>query len=183
MNFILKALSGLAAGVLVSSPVSANTHSAYFQDHIRLAEAVESIGVEFKVNPIECARDSNTYGWYHGYRGELVVCQENGYAGGPPVAWSREDLDTLRHEAHHMVQDCMDGVMDGSLDNVYQDPVGLGKDIIGTQGINSIMRVYSDVPEWRQIMEIEAFSVATMNDPREQISDIQTYCFYDEPLY
>ena len=175
MNVISKALAGaLVLTTGVAGP--ANAVTPHFQDHINLVHAVEAIGVDFLLNPVSCAINSNTYGWYHGGLAQLVVCQENGYAGGPEVPWTDEDLDTLRHEAHHVVQDCVDGVMDGSLDSVYEDPIGLAQDVLSQRTIQSIIRGYSDMSDHRKIMELEAFSVALMDDPREQLRDIRNYC-------
>ena len=179
MNFIQKVFSGLAVGALLSFPVEANQQyeERHFEDHIDLVKAVHSTGVLVKVNPKECGQLDNAMGWYFAAGSELVVCQENGVAGGPMVAWTDEDLDTLRHEAHHVVQDCMDTVLDGELDSVYDDPIGLAQDVIGNRGIRAIIKGYEDATEHRQVMEFEAFSVAELDDPREQIRDIQRFCF------
>ena len=95
---------------------------------------------------------------------------------GKQGQWSREDLDTLRHEAHHMVQDCRDNNLDGHLHTVYKDPLKLAKDWLG-QNTMRIMEIYEDRGTKMVIIELEAFSVAAMNDPDEQVRDIGTYCF------
>jgi hypothetical protein len=114
-----------------NSPAKANT----MDDHVRLLGAVQSTGVTVKINPDECDEENNAYGWFGTYQSgqqELVVCQVNKITGvSEMVRWSAEDLDTIRHEAHHLVQDCMDRVRDGSLTAVYTDPVGLGNTVIG----------------------------------------------------
>ena len=47
----------------------------------------------------------------------MVICQENRIPGVREMtSWTEEDLDTLRHESHHLVQDCRGG--DGRGDNV-----------------------------------------------------------------
>ena len=98
-------------------------------------------------------------------------------AGGPEVVWTEEDLDTLRHEAQHLVQDCMDRSLDGDLDSVYQDPIRLGKEVIGERGMVAIAKAYADQGDHIIVMEIEAFSVAAINNPAEQGEDIGRFCF------
>jgi hypothetical protein len=150
------------------------------QDHYRLAETLVATGINFRVNPPRCDTKDNTYGWYWAARNELVVCQENKiYGSTREVNWTEEDYDTLRHEAHHLVQDCMaHGRRDGRLGAVYESPLNLGKEILGTSNMESIGQAYRSqgADAHTVVMEIEAFSVAAMNDPLEQVRDIQRYC-------
>ena len=145
-------------------------------DHIRLARAVASTGIEVKINPIECNLKA-ALGWYWAARQEMVICQENAKGGQAETYWTAEDLDTLRHEAQHLIQDCMDGQLDGSLGAVYQEPIALGKEVIGEDGIQYVINAYSEASDHIKVMEIEAFSVAAMNDPAEQTRDIAKFCF------
>ena len=172
MNFIGKALAGITAMASVMVPVEAST----FEDHIRLAQTIEERGVDFLLNPVACG-SKNALGWYHAYSRTLVVCQENATPGGPEVAWTEEDLDTLRHEAHHLVQDCMDDNLNGSLESVYQSPSKLVTSVLTKDQILTILDWYSDATDNRKLMELEAFSVAILNNPVDQISDIHRYCF------
>ena len=144
--------------------------------HIRLARAVASTGIEVKINPIECNLKS-ALGWYWAAQNEMVICQERAKGGQPETYWTEEDFDTLRHEAQHLIQDCMDGELDGSLGAVYQEPINLGKRVLGTEGIARILSAYSEASDHIKVMEIEAFSVAAMNDPEEQVRDIAKFCF------
>ncbi len=144
--------------------------------HIRLARAVVSTGIELKVNPIECNLKP-AMGWYWAAQNEMVICQERAKGGTPETYWTAEDLDTLRHEAQHLIQDCMDGARDGNLGSVYEEPINLGKRVLGTEGIARILSAYSEASDHIKVMEIEAFSVARMNDPEEQARDIAKFCF------
>jgi hypothetical protein len=143
--------------------------------HIRLAHAIVSTGVTLKINPIECY-NTPAYGWYSPANREMVVCQETA-KGTHEVNWTAEDLDTLRHEAQHLVQDCMNGELDGILGAVYQEPIALGKQVLGEDGIKMVLEAYSEVSDHIKVMEIEAFAVARMNDPMEQVADIAKFCF------
>ena len=62
------------------------------------------------MNPSQlCHDERGINGAYISKYRVLVVCQDNGTANGPEVAWTANDLNTLRHEAQHLIQDCVDG--------------------------------------------------------------------------
>ena len=147
-----------------------------YNHHITLGDTVRSTGINFKINPSECWQKS-AMGWYWAAQNEMVICQENKTTAGYEVTWTEEDLDTLRHEAQHLIQDCMDGSRQGALGAVYKDPIGLAKDVLGTDVIAGVLSAYSDSSDHIKVMELEAFSVAAMNDPIEQSNDIQKFCF------
>tara|TARA_R110002012_G_scaffold203005_1_gene372218 strand:- start:546 stop:1070 length:525 start_codon:yes stop_codon:yes gene_type:complete len=163
----LTALATLTPGALAASD---------YNDHVTLGQVVRSTGINFKINPSTCW-EKDSYGWYWAARNEMVICQEQKRSVGVEARWTEEDLDTLRHEAQHLIQDCMDGSRQGSLDAVYKEPIELAKDVIGSDGIRSILDAYSDSSDHIKVMELEAFSVAAMNDPLEQARDIQKFCF------
>ena len=170
MNKIITALTLLTS---MFTPALAGS----FEDHVKLAHTVEATGIEFKINPPECDI-AGAFGWYWAQGNELVVCQENKIKGSTQqVDWTEEDLDTLRHEAHHLVQDCRDGRTQGTLAAVYDEPILLAKNVLGELQMVEIIQAYSEKSAHIQVMELEAFSVAAMNDPQEQVRDIQTFCF------
>ena len=171
----------LAAVGIAALPFEAVARTrSNFDDHLQLAQAVVDTGITFRINPPRCDTKENTYGWYWAARNELVVCQENKiYGSTREVSWTEEDYDTLRHEAHHLVQDCMRGRnRDGILGAVYESPLNLGKEVLGTSNMESIGQAYraQGADAHTVVMEIEAFSVARMNDPLEQVRDINRYC-------
>ena len=174
-NFKALTLAALAAATaFVPTTVQAkNVDNA----HMELARAIVSTGVQLKVNPVEC-KVQNAMGWYWAAKNEMVVCQENA-RGTQEVNWTAEDLDTLRHEAQHLIQDCMNGQLDGNLGSVYKDPIALAKNTLSQRHIQAIINSYTEngASEHIVIMELEAFSVAALNDPSEQASDIAKFCF------
>ena len=173
-NFKALALTALAAvATIVPTAVEAKNVD---QAHIRLAQAAASTGVQLKINPTECFK-GNTFGWYWAAKNELVICQERRAKANVETYWTAEDLDTLRHEVQHLVQDCRDGRRDGRLDAVYTSPIELAKNVLGERGIQNVLDTYSDASDHIKVLELEAFSVAALNDPAEQTRDIQTYCF------
>ena len=173
-NFKALALTALTAAATFAAPGAKALNVD--NGHIKLAEAIVSTGIELKINPVECNFKS-ALGWYWAARNEMVVCQENAKGGAPETYWTAEDFDTLRHEAQHLIQDCMDGSLNGSLGSVYKEPIELGKQILGTEGMERIVAAYSDASDHIKVMEIEAFSVAAMNVPAEQADDIANFCF------
>ena len=174
-NFKALTLAALAAATaFVPTTVQArNVDNA----HMNLARAIVSTGVQLKVNPVEC-KTQDAMGWYWAARNEMVVCQENA-RGSQEVNWTAEDFDTLRHEAQHLIQDCMNGRLDGNLGSVYQDPIALAKNTLSQRHIEAIIKSYTEsgASEHIVIMELEAFSVAALNDPAEQAGDIAKFCF------
>jgi hypothetical protein len=147
-----------------------------YSDHMVLGDAVRSTGISLKINPMRCWSKA-AFGWYYAARNEMVICQENKFKVDVEARWTEEDLDTLRHEAQHLIQDCMDGSRQGVLASVYKEPIELAKSVLGTERIGYILREYSHASNHIKVMELEAFSVALMNVPLEQARDIQTYCF------
>jgi hypothetical protein len=170
------ALSALTALATVAAPALAQRKSNY-SHHVLLGQAVRSTGVNYKINPSECWEKQGVFGWYWAYHNEFVVCQENKRSVGVEANWTEEDLDTVRHEAQHLIQDCMDGSRQGALGSVYKEPIELAKNVLGDKGIRSILKAYSDSSDHIKVMELEAFSVATLNDPLEQVKDIRNFCF------
>ena len=176
MNIKALALAAVTtiSGVAIAPEAKASGLLDY--KHSSLIGAIRQTGINFRINPGECwKRDS--YGWYAAYRNEMVICQENKRSVGTPTLWTAEDLDTIRHEAQHLIQDCVDGRRQGRLDSVYQDPIGLAKSTFSNRQIQGILDAYSTQSDHIKVMELEAFAVATLNKPLEQASDIRHYCF------
>ena len=173
-NFKALALATLAAATAVvpTAAEAKNLDAA----HVNLARVAAKTGVQIKVNPAACFK-GDTFGWYWAAKNELVICQEKREKIGVETYWTDEDLDTLRHEVQHLIQDCRDGRRDGHLDAVYNKPIALAEEVLGRDQIMSILEVYSDASNHIKVMELEAFSVAAMNDPADQATDVATYCF------
>ena len=177
MNFKALALAAVTATSIIAAP-AAEARGTY-AEHTQLGNAVKSTGVVLKFNPMEC-NQKDAMGWYWSYGNEMVICQENrSRYSTAEVQWTEEDLDTLRHESQHMIQDCMDGARNGRLGAVYKDPIALAKGTLSQRAIQQIIKVYTDdgASEHVVVMELEAFSVAAMNDPAEQTRDIAKFCF------
>ena len=175
MNIISKAIFTLIAAVATTSPAMAESRQSDYGDHMTLGNTIRSTGIQLKFNTSKCW-ERGALGWYYAYGNEMVICQENKRSVGVEAQWTEEDLDTLRHEAQHLIQDCMDGARQGRLSSVYKNPVGFVKSTLSEHGIRSIINAYSDAGDHIIMMELEAFAVAALNRPLVQSQDIQQYC-------
>ena len=180
---VVGGIHAVAANVNTAATAEAKSTPSHLYhldtNHDNLVEAIKSRGVSFQINPDACFTEENkdTFGWYWAAQSEMVICQEAKYRANTVASFSAEDLDTIRHEAQHLIQDCMDGELDGRLEAVYNKPLALGKEVLGSEGIEGVREAYSEASDHIQTMEIEAFSVAALNDPAEQTADIKKYCF------
>ena len=165
----------LSALTLVATTAPQAMAKSNYRSHMTLGNVIRSTGINFKINPARCW-DRNSFGWYWAAQNEMVICQENKRSVGVETQWTEEDLDTLRHEAQHLIQDCMDGSRQGALNSVYKNPVGFVKSTLSDHGIRSIQKAYSELGEHIIMMELEAFAVASLNQPIEQAQDISRYC-------
>ena len=175
---MIKSFTALALAIATAfAPVAAQAKGT-FQDHINLAEAVKANGVALYINPPACFAEGAPMGWYSGRNRTLVVCQDNA-VNETQVTWTANDLDTLRHEAQHMIQDCMVGSNhDHQLGSVYKDPVGFALSILGQQRAQEIVNLYlsNGANDHVLVLELEAFAVAELNNPLEQVQDLKNYC-------
>ena len=163
---------GIASLAASSAALAKNVDSA----HMELGKAIVSTGVTFRINPPQCFDQSQTMGWYWSEQNELAVCQQARTQVNTETYWTAEDFDTLRHEAHHLVQDCIDGYFNNDLGSIYKEPIGLGKEVLGVPGMQAIAKAYEAQGPHVVVLEIEAFSVARMNQPLDQVEDIKNYC-------
>ena len=135
----------LAVGVAtpaVAAPLSYKDYES-IDDHIELLRTIESLGVTLIVNDhLTCIENPNTAGYWHGRYQRLALCQQKIRHSDKPV-WTGDvvmatddDLDTIRHEAHHIVQDCIDGELDGHLAMFFED--------------NKLVEFLEGYPDWKE---------------------------------
>ena len=183
-SHIAAALTGLAVLGTSASPALATeqrwNNEGSLEAHGILVQQLRDAGLDVQVNHGHCDSDPGMMGFYAGQERLLVVCQDNAPSGSrEAVDWTANDLDTLRHEAQHFIQDCMLGSNhDHQLGNVYKDPAQLVLNVLGMEGARGIARAYMSRghSERTVMLEWEAFSVAALNVPLEQAQDIRTYC-------
>ena len=129
-----------------------------YEDHDYLIHQLERVGVSVVVNSkFHC--DGSVAGVYKPREGVIVVCKGK--------EWDDWDLDTLRHEAHHVVQDCKKGVLgDGLLAPMFD---GERRDwfiseSLSQKDIDGIYELYAFEDEFIQQVELETFAVARVVD-------------------
>jgi hypothetical protein len=113
----------------------------------------------------------------------LIVCQDNGVPGGPQVTWTLNDLDTLRHESHHVVQDCNEGtIADGLTDNLFYEEQELiefiSKSSLTTEQLKNLMEsLKNDGLSYTSIMiEVEAYIVAKDIEASSIANKVREFC-------
>ena len=176
MNF--KAITASVAALMMGATPAMAATEMELRAHGKLVDTVRSTGVSVYFNPPLCDNEGAPMGYYDGQNKVMVVCQDNKITGSDKIVeWTDNDLDTIRHESHHLVQDCRDGVLDSDLLPVYKDPIAFGRLIMGQDGIEWVADTYSEASKEVIILEIEAFSVAANNDIADQLGDIKNFCF------
>lgn len=175
------ALTGLSA-IGVASASIATTQGIVegsIEAHEVLVEEIRRNGVTIKINDEDGCSEEGLNGFYSGQKKLLIVCQDNGVAGGPVVAWTANDLDTLRHEAQHFIQDCRVGSNhDHALAPVYHSPSALAQEVLGPERVFDITTRYREngASDLVLLLEYEAFAVAARNIPGDQASDLVKLC-------
>jgi hypothetical protein len=114
-------LSLLAAtAVLTPGIAKADIHD----DHNELWNTLQDLGVVTLVNHLNHCNDRKKMdGIYYPYSGMLVICQDKMIPGSnKQYKWTENDYNTLRHEAHHVIQDCANGyIADGRTSTMFTD--------------------------------------------------------------
>jgi hypothetical protein len=169
----------IAAAVATVFTVAPVAEASTMAAHERLVDALKSKGVSIVLNPPECKLASYA-GYYRDAIRKIVICQTHGIDGSYKQAgWTANDLDTLRHEAHHVAQSCIgQGIGNNTLGTIYVKPFLFAEQYFGTYQINNIISVYKDrgASDHVAVLEVEAFAVAEMNNPDEQIRTLNKYC-------
>ena len=149
------------------------------EEHIQIVEELNRAGIQFLVNEPEYC-DNGHLGVYYPYRSLIVVCQEDAILwNGSAVRFSAEDLDTLRHEALHVAQDCKDGQMTGTLD-VITDQDDLVQ-LVSRFGVDKMKRIIAQYEQAGasprvQLAEIEAWAVSSELPAQYVVESLRFYC-------
>ena len=161
-------IKGFATALLVSligMPALA-TELGSFEDHKRLYDTIHSYGVKVLINSREHCSSNAVDGLYDSRGRVLVICQDNA-RGTREVDWTANDYDTLRHEAHHMIQDCAHGQLaDSYLAPLFgdeQSTLEFIHDAIGESYARQLMNNSAYVGrEYVHLTEMEAFATAAV---------------------
>lgn len=144
--------AALAMAISISGPASAMPRGLD-HSHRHLWTALENQGVELFINPEEACDNGQVdldgiYFYNKEYRTPvLVICQDNwDGVDGRETNWTANDLDTIRHEAFHYLQDCIDGNANFTLTPYYDGPGGAPgtntyREIIQRLGVEYAVRI------------------------------------------
>lgn len=171
----------LAAAIGFSTFTATAKAGNTMRDHNVLWHAIENSGTPIFVNvPSECKDNWGGGVYITAPTGKtaLVVCQDHGAEAGEgnQVTWTANDLDTLRHEAHHIVQDCAYGTKgDRWLDTFFTGDALTSFVVknLSEEKINFIVRSY---PSNKHLTELEAFAVADSVDASAIADAITDIC-------
>ena len=179
----MKLKSILLAGILAIPalfPTNAKANGIVKQ-HQELARTIVSLGVPVSINTnIHCpAGESGSYF----SAGFMVICQNNRDKEGVEVEWTVNDLNTLRHEAHHLIQDCAAGTIgDGKMSLMFNSEKEiyqfLSNSSYTVEQLKQIAAHYEKkgVTGYDLLIELEAFVVAK-DIPANLIEDkLKEYC-------
>lgn len=162
----------LAALLLAASPVMASMEP---EDHIPLVETLEEIGVDVRINPKRDCMTPGMAGVYNSPEEYLIICHVHNND------WSYEDLDTIRHEAQHVVQDCIGERADSKLDNMFDyDDLKefVAESSLTVEEVKGIIKMYEDAGASDHVilLELEAWAVARDVPPADIADALKHYC-------
>ena len=171
--------AGLGAVAVLG--IASSARSAELGDHAAILNAVQRSGIRVFINPKVCVGHFAD-GWYSYNDRSLVVCQDNmdPMRPGYIVEYTQNDLDTIRHEAHHVVQDCLkerDGDVDPLFDTQEEWYDFISKYLTEEQMdyiVSNYQRMGAD--DKTIVTELEAFAVARGVSPRHIAEAVDTIC-------
>jgi len=174
-----KLITSLIAAASIFAPTASLAENT-FEDHVNLWTTLQDVGVTTLLNhKIHCNKDARMDGVYFPFAAMLVICQD--HANGEQEAyWTKNDLDTLRHEAHHIVQDCaIGGLGDGKAALLFPEKEEFNSvilPVLGAERVQQIRKDYSFLSEKDIRMELEAFAVADTIPASSIAAKVKQFC-------
>ena len=162
-----------AAAPVIASPANPTSDPNNFQRHVELVQTLEEVGVTVLFNHSTCHQPQlgRISGYYMSDKKLMVICQDNARIGQEGVPFTANDLDTIRHESQHVIQDCQDGIGNNRLHNMFPVVAKEGylslQQFVSASGLSEevLMRIFSDYSAMgfskeTIALEFEAFAVA-----------------------
>ena len=176
------AILALTTPLFLSGDVARAGSNGTFEEHQELWNSLQRAGIAMKTNTSDCKERGG--GKYFVYRRLLVICQDNAKAwDGTQVSWTANDLDTLRHEGHHVVQDCNEGSMgDGKLANLFHEEDDLIEWLTKSswtkdQLVSLMESLEEDGEDFHDIkLEMEAYTVASDISATSIATKVTEFC-------
>ena len=183
MKSSLRAAAFATTTAVMAITVPAAKADPNLQTHAYLWQTLQRAGVPIFVNDDEECGDNWGGGSYMSAvskrRSAILICQDNGKGVGEGnlVPFSLNDLDSLRHEAHHVVQDCLAGdLADGEMETMFRGEQ-LKSVVISSLSQSMIQNILKNYDEEHHLLELEAFAVAAHIDPDDIAGAIEKFCF------
>lgn len=175
--------SALVSALATVSLTASSAHAQNtFDDHEQLFNTLKDAGVTVAINS-ELHCDGDKDGVYYPYAGLLVICQDNMVTPGKQEPWTANDFDTLRHEAHHVVQDCAaNSLGDGVLSTLFPEDELIEFLANSSATMEQLKDLYATLhkqglSDLKIQQEMEAYVVA-YDVPASSISNkIREFCF------
>ena len=180
MTFVTRLATTALAAVTALAIPAAGFAGGVMEEHKNLWRAIHEVGVTVFINHPICW-DRNVDGFYSSNHGILVVCQDKKAKPGVVMSWTDNDLDTLRHEAVHLIQDCKDGRGDGSLVHIIptqRERLNYFANVLGADRAGAIIKGYRGrgVSTHQIVNELEAFSYARSEGAKSIAVGVRNYC-------
>jgi len=151
-------IRNLLTFALLATTVAGSAAPSFAMDrgHAELLGALAARGITLYNDADLCESRPELDGFYHGGSRSLVVCAEGSWAN-----LSENDLDTIRHESVHFMQDCANGSIDGNLRRVLKPGQAHAMLVATGQNPDLIAQVYSSKGKGEHVpYEEEAFGIA-----------------------
>ena len=158
------ASSAIGLSLLTIPGVSAETNS----NHDELKRALNDVGVEVFLNDTKLC-DGGKSGMYSPDYNAIMICQDDRIeTSDQEVEWTENDYDTLRHEAQHVVQDCMEGINNNKMSLFFSNEIEYLEFVV--MGLTKseffqIVEAYRSLGDDVLLNELEAFAVAKSVKP------------------
>lgn len=160
MKIFQKIASSVVGLSLLTIPgVSAKMDSS----HDELRKSLNDVGVKVILNETDLC-DGSKSGMYSPDYNAIIICQDDRIeTSDQEVEWTENDYDTLRHEAQHVVQDCMEGIDNQKMSLFFDDRIEYLEFVV--MGLTKseffqIVESYRSFDNDIILNELEAFAVA-----------------------
>ena len=161
--------------VMILASLPLNTSANQWTEHRQLMNSLRDVGVSVYINdPNVCGKNIDGRYWSSARR--LDVCQDKMDKPYIQVEWTPNDLDTLRHEAHHVVQDCMDRPFDGQLRPMFGKDKEWASFVGNAMTKEQVQFIMSKYPVSKAYTELEAFAVASTVDAGTIADKLEEFC-------
>ena len=160
MKIFQKIASSVVGLSLFAIPgIGAETYS----NHDELRKVLNDVGVEVFLNDTDLC-DGSKSGMYSPEYNAIMICQDDRIeTSDQEVEWTENDYDTLRHEAHHVVQDCMEGIDNEKMSSFFSDRIEYLEFIVLSltkSEFFQIIEAYRSFDNDVILNELEAFTTA-----------------------